>query len=371
MDFTTTEDQQALVGLATQILRRARRPRSGSTRSTPQAPGSTPTCGSSSRTPASSAPRCRRTSAAAASASPSWPCCSSRSAAHVAQVPLLRDRAVRGPADRPLRHRRAAQPRSARRRRRHGARSRPRSSRPAATTSPTRHHAPSRRDGCRSPAPRPASRSPTRPRRRARAAHRPTAASCCCSSSPGPEASPLRAATGTNGLPLFEVELNDAPAELRRPTGADALGWVLDRALTGLAATALGVSGRALQLSATYTTGREQFGRPIATFQAVGHRLADAYIDVEAHAAHHPAGRLAARQRAARPRRGAHRQVVGGRGRPPGRARRPARARRRRHRPRVPAAPLLPLVQAARVHPRHAPSRSCSRLGATLAAEPV
>jgi alkylation response protein AidB-like acyl-CoA dehydrogenase len=35
-------------------------------------------------------------------------------------------------------------------------------------------------------------------------------------------------------------------------------------------------------MSATYTTGREQFGRPVATFQAVGHRLADAFVDVEA-----------------------------------------------------------------------------------------
>jgi alkylation response protein AidB-like acyl-CoA dehydrogenase len=64
--------------------------------------------------------------------------------------------------------------------------------------------------------------------------------------------------------------------------GAEALDWLLDRALVGIAATALGVSGRALAMSATYTTGREQFGRPIATFQAVGHRLADAFVDVEA-----------------------------------------------------------------------------------------
>lgn len=90
----------------------------------------------------------------------------------------------------------------------------------------------------------------------------------------------LREGTTTSGLPVFEIELNDAPAELLTDD-PNALGWLLDRALTGLAATQLGVSGKALQLSATYTTGREQFGRAIATFQAVGHRLADAYIDVE------------------------------------------------------------------------------------------
>jgi alkylation response protein AidB-like acyl-CoA dehydrogenase len=91
----------------------------------------------------------------------------------------------------------------------------------------------------------------------------------------------LRAGTGTNGTPLFEVELDGAPGELLTAE-PDALGWVVDRWLTALAATGLGVSRTALRLSASYTTTREQFGRPVATFQAVGHRLADAYIDVEA-----------------------------------------------------------------------------------------
>jgi len=91
----------------------------------------------------------------------------------------------------------------------------------------------------------------------------------------------IRRGVGSNGVPLFELELAEAPAELLA-TGDDALGWVVDRVLTALAATNLGVAQQALALAAAYTTGREQFGRPIATFQAVGHRLADAYIDVEA-----------------------------------------------------------------------------------------
>jgi alkylation response protein AidB-like acyl-CoA dehydrogenase len=36
-----------------------------------------------------------------------------------------------------------------------------------------------------------------------------------------------------------------------------------------------------LKMTAAYTSQREQFGRPIATFQAVSHRAADAYIDVQ------------------------------------------------------------------------------------------
>ena len=39
---------------------------------------------------------------------------------------------------------------------------------------------------------------------------------------------------------------------------------------------------RALHMTAEYLTGREQFGRPLAKFQAVQQRAADAYIDVEA-----------------------------------------------------------------------------------------
>jgi alkylation response protein AidB-like acyl-CoA dehydrogenase len=54
------------------------------------------------------------------------------------------------------------------------------------------------------------------------------------------------------------------------------------RALVGLAAVQLGVTERALRIAAAYTTEREQFGRPIGSFQAVQQRMADAFIDVEA-----------------------------------------------------------------------------------------
>jgi alkylation response protein AidB-like acyl-CoA dehydrogenase len=43
----------------------------------------------------------------------------------------------------------------------------------------------------------------------------------------------------------------------------------------------LGIAGRALKTTATYTSSRQQFERPIATFQAVAQRAADAFIDVE------------------------------------------------------------------------------------------
>jgi alkylation response protein AidB-like acyl-CoA dehydrogenase len=64
--------------------------------------------------------------------------------------------------------------------------------------------------------------------------------------------------------------------------GAALIGDLYDRALVGLCAVQLGVADRALRIAATYTTSREQFGRPIGSFQAVQQRMADAFIDVEA-----------------------------------------------------------------------------------------
>ena len=52
--------------------------------------------------------------------------------------------------------------------------------------------------------------------------------------------------------------------------------------MLGLAAIQLGVVQSALRDTAAYIAQRKQFGRPIATFQGVALRAADAWIDVEA-----------------------------------------------------------------------------------------
>jgi 3-oxocholest-4-en-26-oyl-CoA dehydrogenase beta subunit len=57
---------------------------------------------------------------------------------------------------------------------------------------------------------------------------------------------------------------------------------MLARATVGSCAHQLGVLKRAVELTAEYARERQQFGRPIGSFQAVAQRLADAYIDVEA-----------------------------------------------------------------------------------------
>jgi len=64
-------------------------------------------------------------------------------------------------------------------------------------------------------------------------------------------------------------------------SGADVLRWMIERATVGLCAVQLGVTEKALRMTAEYTTTRIQFDRPIVHFQAVAQRAADAYIDVE------------------------------------------------------------------------------------------
>jgi alkylation response protein AidB-like acyl-CoA dehydrogenase len=60
------------------------------------------------------------------------------------------------------------------------------------------------------------------------------------------------------------------------------LPWMIARTIAALCATELGVADRALRMTAEYAASRKQFGKPIATFQAVAQRAADAYIDLEA-----------------------------------------------------------------------------------------
>jgi len=64
--------------------------------------------------------------------------------------------------------------------------------------------------------------------------------------------------------------------------GAAVTAWTADRGIAALCAIQAGVCEAALRTTATYTSDRKQFGSPIATFQAVAHRAADAYIDTEA-----------------------------------------------------------------------------------------
>jgi alkylation response protein AidB-like acyl-CoA dehydrogenase len=90
----------------------------------------------------------------------------------------------------------------------------------------------------------------------------------------------LLAAEATDRTPQATVELRGASAS--RLGGSDAARWTVDVALAGLCATAVGVFDEAVRITARYLSERQQFGRPLATFQGAAIRAADAYIDTQA-----------------------------------------------------------------------------------------
>ena len=79
------------------------------------------------------------------------------------------------------------------------------------------------------------------------------------------------------------LSFDAAPAE---PLGAPGQGWplterLLDRAAVLVAFEQLGGAQAALEMAREYALGRFAFGRQIASFQAIKHKLADMYVGVE------------------------------------------------------------------------------------------
>ncbi len=79
------------------------------------------------------------------------------------------------------------------------------------------------------------------------------------------------------------VTMERTPARL---LGAEGLGWpvvsrVLDMAAAALACEQAGGSAAALEMSVDYAKVRQQFGRPIGSFQAIKHMCADLLVALE------------------------------------------------------------------------------------------
>ncbi|MHA7666252.1 acyl-CoA dehydrogenase family protein [Mycolicibacterium sp. HS_4_1] len=82
---------------------------------------------------------------------------------------------------------------------------------------------------------------------------------------------------------VAHLDLQGAAIPGSRVVGdATVLEWLQLHNILGRSAFQLGVVERALELTALYAREREQFDRPIGSFQAVSSRLADGYIDVKA-----------------------------------------------------------------------------------------
>jgi 3-oxochol-4-en-24-oyl-CoA dehydrogenase len=83
--------------------------------------------------------------------------------------------------------------------------------------------------------------------------------------------------------PMATITLNSAPAVRLSDNGP--LGDVVERnvntALAVLSAEQVGACERVLEIAVDYARNRQQFGRPIGSFQAIKHKCADMLVDLE------------------------------------------------------------------------------------------
>lgn len=82
-------------------------------------------------------------------------------------------------------------------------------------------------------------------------------------------------------LQLTNVQVPQEDVVARGGQALAAMEWATQATRTALCAQALGACDKMMRITGQYTSEREQFGRAVATFQAVSHRVADCYIDVE------------------------------------------------------------------------------------------
>jgi alkylation response protein AidB-like acyl-CoA dehydrogenase len=83
---------------------------------------------------------------------------------------------------------------------------------------------------------------------------------------------------------LADLTLTQTPADLVGAEGGAraALLRTLDLAVVALSSESVGVAERTLEMATEYAKVREQFGRPIGSFQAIKHKLANVLLEVEA-----------------------------------------------------------------------------------------
>ena len=92
--------------------------------------------------------------------------------------------------------------------------------------------------------------------------------------------------TSTANSPLFKVELDSVRISKEsiiheQGRGLEALRYLIQINMVMRSYIALGITEKMTSLVAGYTSEREQFGRVIGTFQAVSHRAADCFIELE------------------------------------------------------------------------------------------
>lgn len=101
---------------------------------------------------------------------------------------------------------------------------------------------------------------------------------------PGVSITPLRGIDLTRRASI--VQFDDAEISASAVLGAEHQGWktlsrVFDAAAVVLAADSLGGAERVLEMAVEYAKTRQQFGRPIGSFQAVKHMAAEMISEIE------------------------------------------------------------------------------------------
>ena len=84
-----------------------------------------------------------------------------------------------------------------------------------------------------------------------------------------------------DGARAATLVLADAPAALLTTKGHEALEHAADVAIAALCAEAVGLMDRMVAITVDYMHQRKQFGVPIASFQALRHRIADVKMQLE------------------------------------------------------------------------------------------
>jgi alkylation response protein AidB-like acyl-CoA dehydrogenase len=93
------------------------------------------------------------------------------------------------------------------------------------------------------------------------------------------DADKVDAVLGADGVePLESI---DPTRSVGRTSGGETTASDPSRWQAALAVEAVGIAQKALELGIEHVSTRQQFGRPIGSFQAVSHQLSDTYRDVE------------------------------------------------------------------------------------------
>ena len=91
----------------------------------------------------------------------------------------------------------------------------------------------------------------------------------------------LRGYPTQDGARAADLVLADTPATLLAKNGHDALEHAADVAIAALCAEAVGLMDKMVAVTVDYLHQRKQFGVPLATFQALRHRVADVKMQLE------------------------------------------------------------------------------------------